>query len=89
LFRPNTDEHFYTTSASERDNAAQKLGYNVEGTACFVLAGQASGSIPFFRMFNATSGDHFYTTSAPERDNALNLGYTDEGVAAFVFPVPT
>jgi hypothetical protein len=36
-FSPGTGDHFYTTSASERDNAVAKLGYRDEGVACHVL----------------------------------------------------
>lgn len=38
-------------------------------------------------MYSASAADHFYTTSGPERANAIqNLGYTDEGIAAYVYP---
>ncbi|TDL15778.1 hypothetical protein BD410DRAFT_85820 [Rickenella mellea] len=90
LFNPTSVDHFYTTSAAERNNAIANGGYRSEGTAASVFATQVCGSIPLFRLFNPTSGDHFYTTSAPERDNAIaNAGYRSEGTAAFVLPIPT
>jgi hypothetical protein len=30
-------DHFYTTSAAERDNASQHLGYVEEGIAAYVV----------------------------------------------------
>ncbi len=32
----NNVEHFYTTSAEERDNAVTQYGYTEEGIACYV-----------------------------------------------------
>ena len=36
LFHETSRAHFYTTSAAERDNAVNQLGYQSEGTACSV-----------------------------------------------------
>jgi hypothetical protein len=36
-FSPASGDHFYTTSAAERDNAVAKLGYLSEGVACHVF----------------------------------------------------
>src|SRR6266511_3744605 len=82
-------DHFYTTSAPERDNAVANLGYINEGIACDVLGAAGAGTTPLFRVFSPASGDHFYTTDVAERDNAVaNLGYVDEGVACHVFAAP-
>jgi hypothetical protein len=82
-------DHFYTTSASERDNAIASFFYVSEGTACFVYPGPAAGATDLFRLVNGTTGDHFYTTSAPERDNAiLSFGYASEGTACWVHAAP-
>jgi hypothetical protein len=79
-------DHFYTTSAAERDNAIVNLGYVLEGVACEVFPAPQAGTTPLFRLLGG-NGDHFYTTSAAERDNAVaNLGYVSEGVACEVFP---
>ena len=79
-------DHFYTTSAAERDNAVANLGYVDESVACWApVILQGVGRTGFFRLFSPASGDHFYTTSAPERDNAVaNLGYINEGIACDV-----
>ena len=80
-------DHFYTTSAAERDNAVANLGYINEGIACDVLGAAGAGTTPLFRVFSPASGDHFYTTDVAERDNAVaNLGYVDESIACDVFP---
>lgn len=39
LHNPGPDRHFYTTSAAERDNAVNNLGYVSEGTVGFVWTG--------------------------------------------------
>jgi hypothetical protein len=74
--------HFYTISASERDHAVANLGYQSEGTACYVSAGP-TGTVPFYRL---VKDGHFYTTSLPERDNAISaFGYASEDIACYVF----
>jgi hypothetical protein len=81
-------DHFYTTSASERDNAVANLGYHNEGIACYVYSAMAKGRTPFYRLLNSSNGGHFYTTSASERDNAVaNFGYHNEGIACYVYSV--
>jgi hypothetical protein len=38
-------------------------------------------------MYSPSATDHFYTTNPAERDNAIdNLGYNNEGIAAWVLP---
>jgi hypothetical protein len=88
LFNWGNGDHFYTTSAAERDGAIQNAGYADEGVACYVYANPASNTTPLFRLFNPANGDHFYTTSGLERDNAVqNGGYINEGIACHVFNV--
>jgi len=79
-------DHFYTTSAVERDAAVANFGYSSEGTACNVFDTQLPGTVLLYRLLHPTDGDHFYTTSVPERDNAIaTIGYIPEGTACFVF----
>lgn len=48
---------------------------------------QCEGTVPF-RMYSKSATDHFYTTKRQEKDNAVrNLGYSDEGVVGYVYPV--
>lgn len=80
-------DHFYTTSADERDNAVKIYGYRFEGIACNVFAAPQTGTVPLHRLVKET---HFYTISDAERDNAIsNLGYVSEGEACFVYSAPT
>jgi len=86
LLNPNSGDHFYTTSAAERDNAVSSFGYRSEGTACYVYNAQISTTRALYRLLNPNSGDHFYTTSEPERDNAVSsFGYYYEGIACYIF----
>jgi Common central domain of tyrosinase/Repeat of unknown function (DUF5648) len=43
-------DHFYTTSAAERDNAVASFGYTSEGTACYVFDNQQPGTTPLYRL---------------------------------------
>jgi hypothetical protein len=86
LYHATTGAHFYTTSAAERDNAVNRLGYQSEGTACYVYGSQATGTTDLYRLYRPASDDHFYTTSAAERDNAVAQdGYQSEGTACYVY----
>jgi lysine/ornithine N-monooxygenase len=87
LLKNGTGNHFYTTSAAERDNAVKSYGYKYEGIAGYVFSTQVADSIPLYRLVLSTSTalDHFYTTSAAERDNAVkSYGYKYEGVQCYV-----
>ena len=86
LVESNIGDHFYTTSATERDRAISNYGYKNEGTACFLYKNKLRRSSPFYRLYNQSIGDHFYTTSAKERDRAIsNYGYKNEGIACYVY----
>jgi hypothetical protein len=87
LYNRGNGDHFYTTSATERDSVMAG-GYTSEGTAFFAFSSADPadpGRVPFFRLYNPGNGDHFYTRSAEERDNALVGGYTSQGIACFVY----
>jgi hypothetical protein len=83
-------DHFYTTSAAERDSAIANFGYSSEGMACYVFDTPTPGTVPLYRLLHSSNGDHFYTTSAGERDNAIaTFGYIPEGTACYVFDTQT
>ncbi|TBU42322.1 hypothetical protein BD309DRAFT_963246 [Dichomitus squalens] len=85
-WQPVVADHFYTTDATEMNNAVALLGYDREGNAATVHPEQTPITIPLYRVYNPVLFDHFYTTSASERDNAVQaLGYSDEGIAAYVY----
>ncbi|PIL23279.1 hypothetical protein GSI_14589 [Ganoderma sinense ZZ0214-1] len=86
-YSPDATDHFYTTSASEMENAIRNDGYQSEGDAGQVFSTQVTNSVPLYRLWSPSGRDHFYTTSESERDNAASeLGYTYEGIAAYVYP---
>ena len=76
LYNPYTGEHFYTTSAEERD-ALASIGWNAEGTG---WVSPKESDEPVYRLYNPYTSDHHYTTSANERDELAKLGWVDEGV---------
>jgi serine/threonine protein kinase len=86
LYSSKQGDHFYTTSASERDRADTQDSYTYEGIACYVMSSHAANTIPLYRLYSSKQGDHFYTASASERDRAdTQDSYTYEGIAAYVF----
>ncbi|MDR2975865.1 MAG: hypothetical protein LBV19_00945 [Streptococcaceae bacterium] len=76
LYNPNSGEHFYTASQSERDHVLFS-GWKYEG-----IGWQApeSGS-PVYRLYNPNAGDHFYTMSSFERDQLVLKGWNYEGIS--------
>ena len=92
LFSYGTGDHFYTINERERDEYIAQHGYSLEGVECHVFAIQTfppSGRRPLYRLFNPANGDHFYTIDAAERNTAsAQYGYTDHGVACYVFGAP-
>lgn len=78
LYNPNSGEHFYTSSAEERelDVAA---GWNYEGVG---WSAPTSGT-PVIRMYNPIAGEHHYTTSKEEADNLVAAGWNLESDCAW------
>lgn len=75
LYNPNSGEHFYTSSLSERNNVI-KAGWRYEGIAWYApLQGD-----PVYRLYNPVAGDHHYTLSSSERDRVVSAGWIYEGV---------
>lgn len=80
LYNPNSGEHLYTSSSSERDSLV-RIGWNFEGTAWIA----PSTGTPVYRLYNPNSGDHHYTTSASERDSLSRIGWRYEGVGWYSY----
>ncbi|MDO4538270.1 MAG: hypothetical protein Q4B54_08920, partial [Coriobacteriales bacterium] len=76
LYNPNSGEHFYTRSASER-NGLVSVGWRYEGVG---WTAPSESDTPVFRLYNKNGGDHHYTTSAGECDALVGLGWTYEGI---------
>jgi len=63
------DDHFYTTSAPERDRAVKFHSYKYEGVAGYVTQTEDNVHKAFYRAWNPKIGDHFYTTKIKEIDD--------------------
>ena len=75
LYNPNSGEHFYTSSAEERDMLVG-VGWKDEGTGWIApVSGDA-----VYRLYNPYAGEHHYTLSAAERDMLVSVGWNDEGI---------
>jgi Neuraminidase-like domain/Repeat of unknown function (DUF5648)/Salmonella virulence plasmid 28.1kDa A protein len=82
----NGTDHFYTTSAAERDSAVDG-GYLLEGVEGHPFDDLAPGTVPLFRLVHPQTGDHFYTANEPEVSSAIQVsGYRGEGIACWVAP---
>jgi hypothetical protein len=77
LYNPNSGEHFYTASASERD-ATAAAGWTYEGVGWYA---PETSSQPVYRLYSGT--DHHYTMSVAEKDMLVKAGWTYEGVAFY------
>jgi len=77
-----TDDHLYTVSSSERRKAIVLLGFQDEGTCCY-LPVAAPKAVALYRLGIRASGDRFYTTSLTQRDESTNeaLAYVKAGRA--------
>jgi hypothetical protein len=90
-------DQLYTVNVREARSAIENFGYHwdqwrggngdEDPTAgdpyAFVLTQPEPGTIPMYRVARET---HLYTIDSGERDRAVSLGWTDEGVAFYVWP---
>lgn len=74
LYNPYSGEHFYTASASERDDVV-KVGWRYEGVG---WTAPTKSNTPVYRLYSGT--DHHYTMDAKERDNLVRIGWKYEGI---------
>lgn len=90
FFDQSTGTHFYTASASERDQTVStRTDLTYEGVGLNADTPQTDpNAAPVFRFFDTNSGSHFYTVSATERDGLANgaAGLTYEGIAFYEDP---
>ncbi|KAF8881507.1 hypothetical protein BD779DRAFT_1445442, partial [Infundibulicybe gibba] len=80
-------DHFYTTSATERDNAVASMKYTNEGIAGFAYPGRMCGATALFRLFSPSRSDHLYTQNKAERMGLTRPGastYIAEGISAYI-----
>ncbi|WP_336488124.1 hypothetical protein [Methylobacterium nigriterrae] len=83
FFDTATQDHFYTTSAVEKNQIlATQPSYHYEGAA-WAAPDKSAATIDVFRFFDSAHNSHFFTTSVTERDHILQTlpSYKYEGVA--------
>ena len=76
LYNPNSGEHFYTQSLSER-NDLKTAGWKDEGEG---WTAPETSNTPVYRLYNPNAGEHHYTTAKTEHDNLVSLGWRSEGI---------
>lgn len=74
MYNPNSGEHFYTASVTEKDSLV-KSGWEYEGVAWIA---PSKSSKPVYRLYSGT--DHHYTTDAAEKDWLTTQGWSYEGI---------
>ena len=74
LYNPNSGEHFYTSSAPERDNLS-RVGWKYEGKG---WTAPKTSNTPVYRLYSGT--DHHYTPNPSERDMLVRAGWKYEGI---------
>ncbi|MDO4622177.1 MAG: hypothetical protein Q4B22_04415 [Eubacteriales bacterium] len=79
LYNPNNGEHFYTTSAGEKNNLV-KVGWSYEGIG---WTAPKTSKTPVYRVYNPNAGEHHYTTSKGEKNYLVKVGWKDEGIAFY------
>ncbi len=85
-----SDNHFYTISATERNQIIDQHGFQNEGIACYVFPQQTAKTTPLYRLLNAETNDHFYTTSQSARSEFISKkGYQNQGIACHVLSKKT
>ncbi|KDR66519.1 hypothetical protein GALMADRAFT_44695, partial [Galerina marginata CBS 339.88] len=86
-------DHWYTTILTEHNELVALAGWADLGiiaynfAPAFVYPSQMCGSAPLYVVSLASATDHYYITILGERDDMVdNLGWVDEGIAAYVLP---
>ncbi|MGM0237721.1 hypothetical protein [Enterococcus sp. AZ103] len=78
VYNPNSGEHFYTESASEKDGLVA-AGWTDEGIGWNT---PTSGDT-VYRVYNSNAGDHHYTKSVDEYNWLAAQGWTKEGTSFY------
>jgi len=90
LYSPVTFEHLYTSDLNEYTTLATRGGWIQEGMAYYDYSGQATiGGVsdePLYRLYNPFVRQHLWTTQLNEYNTLATEGWTQEGIAGWVFP---
>lgn len=93
FWSPINHAHFYTISASERDQVASNYNpqeWRFEQLAYDAFPSQLPGTVPLYRSFSAGLNAHFYTVNPDEYAAANSRAdhlWSGEGIAYFVYPL--
>ncbi|KAL0951810.1 hypothetical protein HGRIS_008477 [Hohenbuehelia grisea] len=84
LFSEKLTDHFYTMSATERDDYAGK-GYTWNGIVGYGYAFSTCSGVPLYRLYSEAKTNNFYTIDPAEVEKAVLDGYKKIGVTGYVF----
>jgi hypothetical protein len=87
LFHHTLNDHFYTTSPTERDSAVDS-GYTYEKVECCVYLLPSDKLRPLRRLLSKSKLDHLYTTADPAIRQDEQVGYELEGIEGYVLAQP-
>lgn len=76
LYNPNSGEHFYTASETERRNVIE-AGWKDEGVGWIA---PKHSSTPVYRLYNKNGGEHHYTTKKSELNMLVRAGWEYEKI---------
>jgi hypothetical protein len=83
LDKPSTNDHFYTTSCSEKNKAVSQNGYSFERIEGYIFPNAAANFSPLYRFNRGVV--HFYTSSDTEKNQLIAAGqWKLEGTIGFV-----
>ncbi len=86
IYHASTFNHYYTTSAAERNYNIQNNGWVDQGIQGYVYPSPGPGRSPIYVAYNGAAGTHLFTQDAAEY-NALSSAWTKSGVAFYVLTV--
>lgn len=84
MYNPNSGEHFYTKSVSERDDLIA-AGWNYEEDSCFTTPGAGENTFPIYRLYNPNGDEHHYTIDREEAVKIKNAGWSFEGLSFYAY----
>ncbi|KAJ6454864.1 hypothetical protein C8R45DRAFT_1037388 [Mycena sanguinolenta] len=80
-----------TTSITDVTSLVGRQSFTFLGVSARVFPTQETSTMPLYLVYLVQNGDisdHLYTMSETERDLALEIGYRDGGITAYIYPTP-
>ncbi|KAJ6458261.1 hypothetical protein C8R45DRAFT_913332 [Mycena sanguinolenta] len=78
-----------TTRNGDVTSLVGAQGFTFLGVSARVFPTQETSTMPLYLVYLVQNGevsDHLYTMSETERDLALEIGYRDDGITAYIYP---